>query len=265
LAVFNWQNKMAEHNLRPLNPLTESGNDAPTGDEVSYDFELASVLQDVLDTGLPGESVLFLKSASSEIRGCVLIQDSRFIVAAVNRELTGFDALKYLLTIRKGSYKWSHTEADLENKFDRTLNIDLSAIIPSLPWVLEAKLDKVYDKKAKRAAKSYMTLHSIQAAKKEDESIKLPRELRERLVHGVSLAHTVERNFETIGNANSKRLEKRGRSFDTAKNDSILVPIYVVIGALMVMVAAGAEWAVLNMVFPDYSVKHKVHRVHNPH
>jgi len=258
---------MAEHNLRPLNPSTEAGKDVPVGDEVSYDFELASVLQDVLDAGLPGESVMFLRSANSEVKGCMLIADSRFIVAAVHRELTGFEALKYLLTVRQGSYRWSHTEQDLENKFDRNINIDLSAIIPSLPWVLEEKLNKTYEKKGKRAVKSYMTLHAIKAAKKEDEAIKLPRELRERLVHGVSLAHTVERNFETIGNVNSKRLEKRGRSFDSAKNDSILVPIYVVIGACMVLAAAGAEWALLDMLTNslDHSAKHKVHKIQKPH
>ncbi len=235
------------------------------GDEVSYDFELASVLQDVLDTGLPGESVMFLRSANSEVKGCMLIQDSKFIIAAVNRELTGFDALKHLLTVRKGSYRWSHTEEDLENKFDRNINIDLTAIIPSLPWMPEEKLNKSYDKKAKRPVKSYITLQSIKASRKEDESIKLPRELRERLVHGVSLAHTVERNFETIGNANSKRLEKRGRSFDSARNDSILVPIYVVIGIGMVLAAAGAEWALLNMWADsmDHGAKHKVHKVRN--
>jgi hypothetical protein len=131
---------------------------------LSYECKISSILERIRQQSISGLSLLSLASPDRSIEGVVSIRDSRFITGALSPVdgISGYSALKKLLTLALGTYTVSQPESELElrelNRFDHDINIDVERIIPIVPFLPDnlselfdqtSLLDKVFSKTKK--------------------------------------------------------------------------------------------------------------------
>jgi hypothetical protein len=124
---------------------------------LSYEHRIANILTTVRQQSSSGFILLSLSSQDLQADGIISIRDSRFITGAISNTdgLTGYPALKRLLSLAVGTYTLSQLDANQLADFDQDINIDLDriiAVVPSLPENLSelfdqaSLLDKVFSK-----------------------------------------------------------------------------------------------------------------------
>ncbi len=124
---------------------------------LSYEHRIANILTTVRQQSSSGLILLGLSSLDLQTDGIISIRDSRFITGAISNTdgLTGYSALKRLLSLAVGTYTLSQLDANQLADFDQDINIDLDrviAVVPSLPENLSelfdqaSLLDKVFSK-----------------------------------------------------------------------------------------------------------------------
>jgi hypothetical protein len=252
-------------------------NDGRSG-KLSYEHRVSDVLRDIAKTNLEAEILLNLRSPNGFTSGDLLISHSCFIEGAAcdKNKMQGYPAARKLLMLTFGEYSWTIPENGGAAHIDRNLHLNLHAIIPKLPFLPDdlndffdesSLLDKIFKprqwgsflnvanildflfepdpleppnadiKPFKRSGS--MTLTSVKSV---DPGIKVPRVLRERLYKGTSLAHTIERNFGTVGGANTKRLQRRHSSFKFSRSSNSLIPVYLSLAIALLLAVSGAIW-----------------------
>jgi len=95
-------------------------------------------------------------------------------------------------------------------------------------------------------SRTWTTLEPIPLVKEErDQPIKVPRHLREGVLRGESLAHTVTRNFGTVGSvayANARRLQRKKTTFSASRASGPSLPLRAILGGLAVILLALIFW-----------------------
>lgn len=130
---------------------------------LSYECRISNILKAIRQQPSSGLSLLSLSSPDHLTDGIISIRDSRFITGAISNTdgVTGYSALKGLLSLALGTYSLSQLEPDQLANFDQDINIDLDrviAVVPSLPENLselfdqESLLDKVFSQGQQKKA-----------------------------------------------------------------------------------------------------------------
>jgi len=249
--------------------------------KLSYEHRVSDVLKDISRKNLEADILLNLKSPNGFTNGHLLISQSQFIEGATcdKNQMQGYPAARKLLMLTFGEYSWTVPENGEGSNIDRNLHLNLHAIIPQLPFLPDdmnaffdesSLLDRIFKPKQWKAmfdvsrimdflfepeplepqddpdAMKPMRSETLTSMKAVDPGIKVPRVLRERLYKGSTLAHTIERNFGTVGGANAKRLQKRHASFKFSRFTNSFVPMYVSITIVLLLAFSGAMWLLKN-------------------
>jgi hypothetical protein len=121
-----------------------------------------------------------------------------------------------------------------------------------LDWVFSphtpgpAEPDKTIRESMPRLSRTWTTLEPIPLVKEErDQPIKVPRHLREGVLRGESLAHTVTRNFGTVGSvayANARRLQRKKTTFNASRASGPFLPLPTLLIGLGVILLASIFW-----------------------
>jgi hypothetical protein len=124
---------------------------------LSYECRISNILKKIRQRSSSGLCLLSLSSPDQQTDGIVSIRDCRFITGAIltAEGVTGYAALKKLLSLALGSYSLSQLDVNQLAEFDQDINLDLDrviAVVPSLPENLSelfdqaSLLDKVFSR-----------------------------------------------------------------------------------------------------------------------
>jgi hypothetical protein len=136
-----------------------------------------------------------------------------------------------------------------------------------LDWVFSphtpgpAEPEKTIRESMPQLSRTWTTLEPIPLVKEErDQPIKVPRHLREGVLRGESLAHTVTRNFGTVGSvayANARRLQRKKTTFNASRASGPFLPLPTLFIGLGVILLASIFWVSTTSHHADVATKKK--------